>query len=124
MTCGIVLLLAFVSLAAFEIISTRRATIDELSALAKIVGHNVAGALAFNDANYAEGMLSALSAKQPIEYADIHAQDGRVFATYNPTGVEGGGYWNIMVRQLPAGIAGPLALLCWRAFGFSSSAVT
>lgn len=88
LTCGIVLLLAFASLAAFEIISARRATIEELSALAKIVGHNVAGALAFNDANYAEGMLSALSAKQPIEYADIHAQDGRVFAIYDPRGIQ------------------------------------
>ena len=89
LTCGTVLLLAFASLATVEIISARRATIEELSAIAKMVGHNLAGALAFNDPSYAEGMLSALSVKQHVEYADIHAQDGRVFATYNPAGVEG-----------------------------------
>ncbi len=60
-TCGAVLLLAFASLAAVEIISARRATIDELSAIAKMVGHNLAGALAFNDPGYAEGMSPAPS---------------------------------------------------------------
>jgi signal transduction histidine kinase len=76
-------LLVFVSLAVVEIQSAHRAIVGKLSTFAEMVGHNLVGALAFDDSAHAEEILLALRAEPQIEYADIHLVDGTIFAAYD-----------------------------------------
>ena len=71
-----------------EITSFRRSMIEDLSALADVVGANSRNALFFNDQATAQETLSALQAEPQIVAAYIIASDGQVFAGYLREDVE------------------------------------
>ena len=86
LVCGAALSLAFASLVSVELISGRRSLIDEMGTIATIVGNNAAGAVTFDDAPYAESLLSGLKVRRDITRAVIHKRDGDVLATYERPG--------------------------------------
>jgi methyl-accepting chemotaxis protein len=65
-------------------LTLRRAMTRDLSTLAEMVGQNSAAALASNDRNAGQEILSALRAKPHIIAAGIYSPDGGTFAAYHP----------------------------------------
>src|ERR1700676_2075631 len=57
--------------------------LEDLNALANIVGTNSTAPLAFKDPNSAEDILRALAAKPHILAAAIYDRDGKPFAVYH-----------------------------------------
>lgn len=88
-----ILLTSFVSLAlassafiGFEWYSERREMVEEMTALADIIGANSTAAVSFNDASTASETLAALKARSGVEmaciYADLYGNAGGLFAVY------------------------------------------
>ena len=80
---GAALLLACTAFIAYDVVTFRRATINNLSIQAQIAGSNAVSALLFDDSTSAENTLSALRASPNILTAGILTLDGRPFATYS-----------------------------------------
>ncbi|HEX8679069.1 MAG TPA: ATP-binding protein [Chthoniobacterales bacterium] len=76
LTCGSVLVLASVTLYAFESTNTKAQSIREISTLARIVGQNSSAAAAFNDRDAAAQMLSALETRPDMEGACLLLANG------------------------------------------------
>jgi PAS domain S-box-containing protein len=85
LTSGVVLLLACITFATYDVITFRRAMISNLSTLAEIVGNNSIAALDFDDPKSAEETLSALRAEPSVETGCIYNKAGNVFAIYSRT---------------------------------------
>ena len=69
-------------LVAADLAGFYRLLIDDLSTSASVIGNNSAAALTFDDAPYAEEVLSALSAVETVEAARIYTVNGDLFAQY------------------------------------------
>ncbi len=67
---------------AYEWFSFRQRMVDDLSALAEMIGDNSTGALSFDYPEDAVEVLHALRARTPIEFACVYSENGDVFATY------------------------------------------
>ncbi len=76
------LLLACAGLIANELITFKRTMVEDLSYLAEILGTTNTAALIFNDADFSEKTLNALSAEKNIISAAVHTKDGALFARY------------------------------------------
>jgi signal transduction histidine kinase/uncharacterized membrane protein affecting hemolysin expression len=87
-TAGAALLIAGLMLSAFEILRYRRAMVEELTTLSRIVGGNSAAALVFDDRSGAREVLSALSSDPAILSACLYRPDGQLFASYQREGKE------------------------------------
>jgi len=61
---------------------------DDLEALARIIGSNSVGALAFNDVEAARETLGALAIKPHVVSARLYTAAGRPFATYRRAGAD------------------------------------
>jgi PAS domain S-box-containing protein len=61
----------------------------DLSIQAEMIADNCKAALAFNDANDAEKILSSLNAKPSIVYGCVYTQHGKLFASYCRDGAGG-----------------------------------
>src|SRR2546422_8113667 len=59
-----------------------RATVNDLRALADVIGSNSAAAGAFQNPKIAHGILRALEAKEHVTAAAIYDRQGQVLATY------------------------------------------
>ena len=81
-TSIVVLTIATISFTLCQIFSISRASLQELSTLAKTSGINSIAALTFNDRKSAMETLSALSAVPDITTASIFTPDGSQFACY------------------------------------------
>jgi signal transduction histidine kinase len=79
---GVALLLACAGFGALDLVSSRDAIVQNLSAQAQIIGANSVSALVFDDPHTAETTLSALSAIPNVMSGGIYATDGRLFAGY------------------------------------------
>ena len=79
---SIALLLAGAALTGVQIIGFRARMAEDLSALARIVGSNSAGSLAFDDEASASEILAGLSRKDGITAACIYRLEGGLFASY------------------------------------------
>jgi PAS domain S-box-containing protein len=86
LTCGIALLLTCAGFFATELITFRRATVERLATIAKVVAANSTAALAFKDQDAATEILSALKAEPSIVGAGLLDRDGGWFAIY-PAGL-------------------------------------
>ncbi len=89
LTSSVALLLACAVFIIYDRYTFRLAKVQDLTALADIIGSNSTAALTFNDPNSAKEILSALAAKKHIAAACIYIHDGRVLAKYvrgNPSG--------------------------------------
>ena len=66
-----------------ELIASRRGVLDELSAIARVIGLSTASSLVFNDQNSAKEMLSAINAQPDIISAGVYSATGELFAEYH-----------------------------------------
>lgn len=85
-TSVVVLTIATMSFTLFQVFSISKASLQELSTLAKTIGINSRAPLAFNDRTSALEPLSALSAVPDITTATIFTSDGSPFACYKRDG--------------------------------------
>ena len=81
-TGGTALLVAGALLAGVQIVGFRSGMAEDLSTLARIVGANSVGAVAFEDEAAAAEILTGLARKDGITAACIYRTDGRVLASY------------------------------------------
>ena len=79
---SVALLLACLAVVVYDQISFRRILVNNLSTLAEIAGDNSTAALAFNDHEAADEVLSALNAEKGIVLACIHDNTDQPFAMY------------------------------------------
>jgi PAS domain S-box-containing protein len=84
-TCGIVLLLTCAASFTYEYFTYRNISKRALSTLGKIVAANSTAALAFDNKEDADEILSALTAQQHLVVACLYDKDGQVFAVYPKT---------------------------------------
>ena len=80
--CSVVLLATFVSLLGFQALSTREQFARDLSMLAKVLAHNSAASVSFNNGEGGELVLAGLEDRQDIEYAVIVVLTGERIASY------------------------------------------
>jgi signal transduction histidine kinase len=83
---GIGLFLAYISFLAYGLYIYRQASVESLSAVAKIVGENSVTAIIFNDSFAAETTLSALSSSNDVMAAAVYTNSGIRFAQYARAG--------------------------------------
>jgi signal transduction histidine kinase len=76
-TCGSILLLASVALYISESAKAEAQSVREISALARVIGHNASAAAAFNDRDAAERVLAALETRPEIEGACLMLANGQ-----------------------------------------------
>jgi signal transduction histidine kinase len=86
LVCGVALLLAYVSFVAFDLVNTRQAAIDNLTAEAQIIGSNSVTAILYDDSAVAQSTLSALVSSTDVTGAAIYTATGQAFAQYLPNG--------------------------------------
>jgi signal transduction histidine kinase/CheY-like chemotaxis protein/uncharacterized membrane protein affecting hemolysin expression len=79
---AMVLLITGGAFMAYETVTFRQVTVRHLSTLGDIVGANSTAALAFDNHDDAQDVLTALRAESHIVGAAIYDKDGKVFATY------------------------------------------
>jgi signal transduction histidine kinase/ActR/RegA family two-component response regulator len=82
LTSAAVLLLTTSSLFAYEFVTFRQASQQQLATLGKAIAANSTAALAFDNADDAEGVLAALEADEHIVGAALYDQLGDLFAVY------------------------------------------
>jgi PAS domain S-box-containing protein len=92
-TSGVVLLLTCVSFFAYEAVTFRETSKNQLSTLGKIISDNSTAALAFESVEDAHEILQALKAEEHIVSACLYDSDGNLFVKYPDT---------ISEQQLPA----------------------
>jgi two-component system, sensor histidine kinase and response regulator len=83
------LLLAAVAILTEDHIAFRATQLENVTAVAALVGHNAAAALAFDDAASGGKILTGLGTKRSITRAVLYRSDGAVFATYTRGDVQG-----------------------------------
>ncbi|HEY6555366.1 MAG TPA: CHASE sensor domain-containing protein, partial [Vicinamibacteria bacterium] len=88
LTSGLVVGLAGLVLAAYDLRRTYQALESDLVSLAGIIGSNSTGALTFDDPHAAGEMLAAMSVRSHIVSARLYDSTGRPFATYHRRGSE------------------------------------
>ncbi|HZY80077.1 MAG TPA: ATP-binding protein [Cyclobacteriaceae bacterium] len=82
LVCAISLLIVFAALFIYEIVSYREGTIREMNILGNILAANSTAALAFNDADVAEEIISAVKSERLITTAVLFKADGSVLARF------------------------------------------
>ena len=80
------LCVASIAFAGYGVYRFKRQQVQDLNALANVMGTNSAAALAFRDPNAAQDVLQALAAKPHILLACIYDPDGKPFAVYRRQG--------------------------------------
>jgi len=86
----IVLLLSCSIFVGSQILTYKRITVNELTAVADIVAKNITAAMVFDDRATAQETLAALSAKSGVVAARAYRSDGSLFAEYRRRGEAGG----------------------------------
>ncbi|GAG34423.1 unnamed protein product, partial [marine sediment metagenome] len=81
-TTGVSLLLACLVFVSYDVITVRRAMVQEAETLAEVIGINSAVALTFSDPTAVTETLGALSAAVPVLAAVVYDRDGKAFAHY------------------------------------------
>jgi signal transduction histidine kinase len=81
--CAVVLLLACVVLATFELIEFRQAIVRDSTVMADVLGKNTRAAVAFQDEDAATEFLAALQSAPHVVAATLYTQDGKLFARYS-----------------------------------------
>ena len=88
-TSLVVLMLASLLFVTSEMLTIRKIIVQELAAIARIVGSNSTAAILFDDRRSAEENLASLRAKPNIEFAYIFSADGKLLAAFPQTGDNG-----------------------------------
>lgn len=82
MTSAAVLFLTISSLFAYEFVTFRQTSMQQLGTLGKAIAANSTAALAFDNADDAESVLTAFEADEHIVGAALYDQRGQLFAVY------------------------------------------
>lgn len=85
LTSGAAVTLTAVSYCAYEYFTFRRAIITQISLLGEVIGLNSTAALAFDNAEDAEEILSGLRADRHLTAAALYTPAGKLFARYPAT---------------------------------------
>lgn len=85
-TSGLSLFVAGLAFVVFDVLSFRRATVDNLSTVARVVAENITAALAFVDHEAANNTLKGLRGEPHIVSATVLTHTGHVFAQYMASG--------------------------------------
>ena len=83
-TSCVVVLLACVAVATYDLLDFRRAARRDLTILADVIGANSAAPLIFNDPRSAEEVLAALKAAPHVRLAWVYKNTDTPFASYHP----------------------------------------
>lgn len=86
MASSAVLLVTVVAFVAYDLITFRRAMVQNLVSQGRLIAENSAAALAFNDEKGAARVLSSLRATPHVTAAAVYDQNGFLFAVY-PAGM-------------------------------------
>jgi len=86
LTAALALTLSSAAFLAYEMLTFRRETVQELEAVAAVIGSNSTAALAFEDAAAAAELLAGLREHPRIDAARIYRPDGLPFASYQAPG--------------------------------------
>ena len=81
-SCGAALLITSTGYLAFELVTYRRTSIQQLQTLGKVIASNSTAALAFDNTDDATTVLSAFQADPNIRAAVLYDRQGRIFASY------------------------------------------
>lgn len=81
-TSGAVLLLAVVSMFAYDLLTFRQASQRQLQTLGRAIAANSTAALAFDNPDDAQTVLAAFQFDPHITHAALYRLDGRLFAVY------------------------------------------
>ena len=81
-TSIVVLLLASITFATYELLTYREATISSLKSTAFVMGTNCTVTLSFEDKNAAELLLGSLSSVPAISAAGVYDVQGKLFSQY------------------------------------------
>jgi signal transduction histidine kinase/ActR/RegA family two-component response regulator len=87
LSCGVVLLVTSTAFCAYEFLTFRQTSVQQLKILSKAIASNSTAALAFENAEDAAGVLSAFKSDPHIIAAALYDARGNVFAVY-PQGLE------------------------------------
>ena len=79
---GVLLAVTCITFFIYELYIFRKATVEKISTIGKIIAVNTTAALAFDDAKDAQEILSALKEEQHIVAACLYDKGGTLFATY------------------------------------------
>jgi PAS domain S-box-containing protein len=82
LTSGTVLLLTCTAFAAYEYLTFRRTTLQQLSTVGEIIASNSTAALAFQNPDDAAEILAALAAEPHIVAAALYTDAGALFCSY------------------------------------------
>lgn len=82
LTSGFVVLLTCATFIAYELVSFRRAAVQQLSTIGAIIATNSTAALAFENADDARDILAALRAEPNVVAATLYDRSGLPFAFY------------------------------------------
>src|SRR3954463_15092284 len=82
LTSAAVLLLTVSSLFAYEFVTFRQASEQQLRTLGKAIAANSTASLAFDNAEDAESVLTALEADDHVVAAALYDRQGALFAVY------------------------------------------
>jgi len=82
LTCGAVLLLTCTSFFTYELLTFRQSMVRQVSTIGKIVADNSTAALAFQNADDAKEILSALKAEPHVVAASLYTAEGKLFSKY------------------------------------------
>jgi signal transduction histidine kinase/ActR/RegA family two-component response regulator/uncharacterized membrane protein affecting hemolysin expression len=82
LTCGAVMVITSAAFFAYEFVSFRQLTARNLETLGKAIAANSTAALAFENADDAREVLSAVRAQPHIIAARLYLSDGRLIASY------------------------------------------
>ena len=80
--CGVALLLSTGAFVLNDIHLIRASKVQQLSALAKVLGFNSTAALTFDDPTAAGELLSSLSLQPTVQFACLYNAQGKVFAVF------------------------------------------
>src|SRR5579864_8521365 len=86
LTSGAVMLTTSIAFCAYEVLTYRQQTMQNLAVLAETVATNSTAALAFDNPDDAREILAALKAEHHIVTAAVYARDGALFASYSTAG--------------------------------------
>jgi signal transduction histidine kinase/DNA-binding response OmpR family regulator len=81
-TSGTAVIVACVAFISYDSYTFRLSKIQDVAALAEIIGSNSTGALTYQDANSATDVLRALSSRKEISQACIYDRQGQAFAKF------------------------------------------
>ena len=81
-TCGAVILVMSAGSFVYELLTYRQSTVQNLATVGQMIAANSTAALAFNNADDAREVLSALKAERHIVAAGLYDSRGTLFATY------------------------------------------